>query len=156
MACDTPTFEQLSQTEHVANRQIEGSPSQLPCNGNTEIGRRVTRHLKHLHLHPSCERHNVTVSPARIETVLTLGDLALRTPLLINHMGFIITGHAEYVVAQRQNRPTLDCIEYELDQAETLRWFVELNRDTQGLNAYERILLALDLEDTLRVTTQAN
>lgn len=122
----------------------------------TVIGKPVARRLEGLHLHPSCDRHNVTVSSARLEEVVALGDLAFRVPLLVNHMGFIITGQAQYVVATRQNRPTLECIEFELDQAETLRWFVELNRDSQGLNDYQRVLLALDLEDSLRVAAHEN
>jgi hypothetical protein len=42
--------------------------------------------------------------------------------------------------------PTLDCLEYELSEEEALLWLIQKHQRSDGLNAFCRILLALELE----------
>ena len=57
----------------------------------------------------------------------------------------IIDGYCRWELARRQGRATVTCIEYDLSEEEALRWLLHKHRRVEGLNAFCRILLALDL-----------
>jgi hypothetical protein len=51
---------------------------------------------------------------------------------------------------------TLPCIEYELTEADALRWLLQRHRRSKGLNDFIRVLLALELEPLLKEKAQSN
>jgi hypothetical protein len=51
---------------------------------------------------------------------------------------------------------TVTCVEYELGEEEALRWLLHRHRGSSGLNAFSRILLALELEPFLREQGRSN
>ena len=53
-------------------------------------------------------------------------------------------------------RATLPCIEYELTESEALHWLLQKHRRSNGLNAFSRILLALDLEAGFKEKARSN
>ena len=48
------------------------------------------------------------------------------------------------------------CIEHDLTEEAALRWLIQSHRPSRGLNAYSRILLALDLQPSLQEKARAN
>jgi hypothetical protein len=75
---------------------------------------------------------------------------------LITPDGTIIDGYGRWELARQRGRQTLECIECELTQEEALRWLVQRHRPSNGLNAFLRILLALDLELRLKDKARSN
>jgi hypothetical protein len=75
---------------------------------------------------------------------------------VITRDGTIIDGYARWELARRQGRLTLPCLEYDLTQAEALEWLLQSHRRSDGLNAFCRILLALDLEPYLQEKARSN
>jgi len=51
---------------------------------------------------------------------------------------------------------TLPCIEYELTEAEALHWLIQMHLRSNGLNAFSRILLALELEPWFKEKARSN
>jgi membrane protease YdiL (CAAX protease family) len=69
---------------------------------------------------------------------------------MITRNGAIIDGYCRWELARRQGRTTVACIEYDLTEEEALHWLLQRHRRVEGLNAFCRILLALDLEPWLK------
>ena len=69
----------------------------------------------------------------------------------------IIDGYCRWELARRQGRATtVTCIEYDLSEEEALSWLLYKHRRVEGLNAFCRILLALDLEPWFREHARVN
>jgi len=119
-------------------------------------GQLVTCRLDELRPHPSYGRHRFTVSPSRLSAVAESGDFALHEPLMITRDRTIIDGYCRWELARREGRTTVTCIEYDLTEEEALRSLLHRHRWVEGLNAFCRILLALDLEPWFREQAHAN
>ena len=115
-----------------------------------EAGQLVTCRLDELHPHPTYVRHHLAVPTAKLSALAERGDLAFREPLAITTAHTIIDGYARWELALRQGRETLSCLEYELTDAEALRWLLLRHCRSNGLNDFCRIRLALDLEPCLK------
>ena len=85
-----------------------------------------------------------------------LGNLALREPLITTQEGIVIDGYARLDLARLNGRPTLPCIQYDLTEEDALRWLLQKHRRSHGMNDFCRILLALDLEPSLREKARSN
>ena len=85
-----------------------------------------------------------------------LGRMAFREPIIKTRNGIIVDGYARWELARRQGRQTILCLEYDLTDEEALRWLIQSHRPSRALNAYSRILLALDLEPFLQEQARAN
>jgi hypothetical protein len=112
--------------------------------------------LDELRPHPSYVRNRLSVFASQLSTLAALGDLGFREPIVITRDRTIIDGYARLDLARRQGRVTILCIEYSLTEEEALRWLIQSNRPSRGLNAYRRILLAMDLEPFVRERARAN
>ena len=119
-------------------------------------GQQVTCHLDELHPHPSYARHQLGVPACKLSALAERGDLAFQEPLVITQDGTIIDGHARWELARLQGRQTLRCIEYQLTEAEALHWLLQRHRRLNGLNAFVRILLALELESWFKEKARSN
>jgi len=119
-------------------------------------GRLVTCCLDELHPHPSYVQHHLTVPACKLSSLTERGDLAFREPLVITRDHTIVDGYARWELARLQGRATLPCIEYELTESEALHWLLQRHRRSDGLNAFSRILLALDLEAGFKEKARSN
>ena len=106
--------------------------------------------------HPSYVRHQLSVSASQLSALAALGSLAFREPIVIIRNLTIIDGYARFQLARHQGRETLLCLEYDLTEEDALRWLIQSHRPSWGLNAFIRVLLALDLEPFLQETARAN
>lgn len=111
--------------------------------------RMTERRVDDLHPHPAYVRHHLGVSASKLSTLVEVGDRAFREPLVVSTAGTIIDGHARWELARRQGRSILTCIEYFLDEKEALQWLIQRHVRSAHLNAFCRILLALELEPWL-------
>jgi hypothetical protein len=91
----------------------------------------VVRRVDELNAHPSCARHHITASTSSLASAVALGDLAFEIPLIITRTGFIVFGHERHEIARLHGRVTIACLEFDLDEAASLRWLIELNRDAK-------------------------
>ena len=105
--------------------------------------------VDNLHPHPAYVRHHLGVSASKLSALVEVGDLAFRDPLIITNAGTIIDGHTRWELARRQGRAVLACIQYVLSEEEALQWLIQRHGRADHLNAFCRILLALELEPWL-------
>lgn len=119
-------------------------------------GQFVTCRVDELRHHPSYVRNHLTVPAAKLSALAEQGEEAFREPLVITRDSFVIDGYALLELARRQRRPTLLCIEYDLNETEGLQWILWKSRQSSVLNAFSRILLALDLEPGLKEKARSN
>jgi hypothetical protein len=116
----------------------------------------VTCCVAELRPHASYERHRFAVFPARLSALAERGDFSFHEPLMITRNRTIIDGHCRWELAQRQGRTTVECIEYDLTEEESLHCLLYRHRRLEGLNAFCQILLALDLEPWLKERARMN
>ena len=119
-------------------------------------GQIVTCAPDQLRPHPSYVRHQLTVPAHQLSTLASSSDLAFQDPLVITRDLLILDGYARWELARKQGRPTLLCIAYDMTEADALHWLLQRHRRSAGLNDYCRILLALDLEPSLKEKARAN
>jgi hypothetical protein len=116
----------------------------------------VTRRVDELRPHPSYVGHQFSPSISRLSALAALGKLAFREPVVVTSSLTIIDGYARLQLAQQQGHETLPCLEYDLSEEDALRWLIQSHRPSLGLNAFGRILLALDLEPLLQERARSN
>jgi hypothetical protein len=116
----------------------------------------ATCRLDELCPHPSYIRHGLSVSSSQLSAIIALGDLAFLDPIRITLNREVIDGYARLELARKQKRTASLCIEYDLNEEESLRWLIQTHLPSRGLNSYCRILLALDLEPSLQQQARAN
>jgi len=116
----------------------------------------VQLRLDELIAHPSYARHHVAVPAPQIAALEALGDFAFREPIVITRDRIVVDGYARWQLARRQGRDTILCAEYDLSEEESLCWLVQSRRPHRGLNAYTRIILALDAEPYLQDKARAH
>jgi len=75
---------------------------------------------------------------------------------LITRENLIVDGYARWLIARRQQRATLLCIECPLTEQEALQRILQTHHRQEWLNAFCRVQLALDLEPWLRERALAN
>lgn len=95
------------------------------------------------------------IRPRRF-TVAATGDHAFGDPLLINQDNIIVDGYARWLLAKQLGRATLPCVQHQLTLEEALRRLLETHRRSNGLNGFERVLLALELEPVLKDKARSN
>lgn len=119
-------------------------------------GRLASCNTNELRPHPSYVRHGLSVHAAQLSALASSSELAFREPIVITRNHTIIDGYARWKLAQQQGRTTFLCIEYDLTEAKALRWLIQSHRPSRGLNAFSRVVLALDLEPLLHERAQSN
>jgi hypothetical protein len=119
-------------------------------------GRLVICPVEELRPHSSYKQHRFAVSPSRLTELAECGDLPFHEPLLITRNRTIVDGYCRWELARRRGRTAVTCIEYDLTEEEALYWLLNRHRRMEGLNAFCRVLLALDLEPWLREQARGN
>lgn len=116
----------------------------------------VTCRIDDLRPHPSYSRHHLVVPIAKISRLVDQGEQVFREPLTITRDGIIIDGYARWGLARHFGRLTLPCLEYHLSEAEALQLILRAHQRSNGLNAFNRIVLALDLESEFQERARLN
>jgi hypothetical protein len=142
----------VEQANSLAAHQLGSveSPTQDPP------GQLVMCSVGELRPHSSYVRHSLSVQVAQLSALASRGELAFREPIVITRDRTIVDGYARWNLAQQQGRTTLPCIEYDLTEDEALHRLIQCHRGSRGLNAFSRVLLALDLEPSLREKSRSN
>jgi ParB-like chromosome segregation protein Spo0J len=143
-----------SQTCERKSVSTEEPAEDMPWSGCP--GRVVTCHLTELHQHPSYVRHHLAIPASDLSAPVKRGDLAFLEPLMITQDGTILAGYERVEVARQHGLLSIPCLEYEFSEAEALQWLLQKHRPLTGMNAFSRILLALDLEAWLREKARSN
>ena len=112
--------------------------------------------VEELYPHPAYVRHHLIVPAHKLSALSERGDDAFREPLTITNNRTILDGYARWILAGHQGRSTLPCLEYGLSETEALQWILRTHQRSSGLNAFNRILLALDLESTFQEKARLN
>jgi hypothetical protein len=123
---------------------------------NKFSGQLVTCDPQGLRPHPSYARQGLSVPANRLSALRARRDLAFEEPLTITRDRIIIDGYARWELAKESKFSILHCIEYDLSETEALEWFLQRHRRSACLNAYSRIMLALDLEPELSEKARRN
>jgi hypothetical protein len=118
--------------------------------------RLITCRVDELRPHPGYLRLRIAVPASQLSSLAESGDLAFREPLLITHDRTILDGYARWELARKQDHPTLPCLEYDLSEEKALIWLLQKHRRFNGLNDFNRILLALELEPWLKQQARFN
>jgi len=118
--------------------------------------RLITCRVDELQPHTGYLRHRIAVPASRLSSLAESGDFAFREPLLITHDRTILDGYARWELARKQDRPTLPCLEYALSEEEALLWLLQKHRRSNGLNDFNRILLAMELEPWFKQQARFN
>ena len=148
MRIEIPLGSRLISDEQIRSRG-EGQTDGFSC-------RLVTCRLDELQPHPSYVRHQLAVSTSQLSILSERGDLVFREPIIITRDRLIIDGYVRLELARRRRRATVHCIEHDLNEEEALRWLIQTKLPSRGLNAYGRILIALDLESSLQERARNN
>jgi len=131
----------------------------LPMTQSTPDGPRLVRRLvRELRPHQSYAKLLGLPSLQRLFELERLGEEAYAEPLLVTCDGIVLDGHVRLSLARKQGRTHLLCLEYALaGDAEVLPTIIAHHRGKAStLNPFCRIVLALELEPTLRERARAN
>jgi len=120
------------------------------------LERTVVCRTDELRPHPSYFRHHLTVPASKLCALAEQKALTLSEPLVITPDYMIIDGYARWELARLQRRPTLPCFVYDVTEEQSLLLLLQRHRQSDGLNAFCRTLLALDLETSLRERSRLN
>jgi hypothetical protein len=140
----------------TTDRSFLSGHSQPEGQRDDNPGQLATYRLSELRPHTSYARLRLTVPASSLTPLAEQGDLAFREPLVITRQRIVIDGYARLELARLQGRLTLPCIEYELSEEEALRWLLQKHRRSNGMNDFFRILLALELEPSLKDKAVSN
>jgi hypothetical protein len=106
-------------------------------------GQLVTRNIEGLRLHPSYVRLRLAPTPSQISSLLSGATL---DPLVVNHQGIVLDGHARLEIARQRGLKSIACLEYPLGEEESILWILARHQRLEGFNSFIRIALALELE----------
>ena len=109
-------------------------------------GRAVVRSPEQLRLHPAMEKLGWTCRIDELNDASRLHELSVLEPILITSNGVILTGFELWRFAILKVWLEIDCIEYPLDDRESLQFIVAHHRARRFFNAFVRISLALRLQ----------
>ncbi|MGA8761964.1 MAG: ParB/RepB/Spo0J family partition protein [Candidatus Sulfotelmatobacter sp.] len=119
-------------------------------------GHLVACRPEELRPHPSYDRHNVAPSASQLAAIAALGDFAFQEPISITRDRIIIDGHARWKLARMMKRPTLVCMEYQVNDVEALQMLLRTHRRLRGFTPFNRISLALDLKPFFQQKAKSN
>jgi hypothetical protein len=112
-------------------------------------GRPVTRFPGQLRLHRALDEIGWTDLDGLNEAARQKFQL-LAEPVLITKDGIILSGIGSWRLALSEERRDISCIEYDINEDESLQFFLAIHRARSRLNSFVLIRLALTLEPYLQ------
>jgi hypothetical protein len=125
------------------------------CRGACE-GRPVVRSPEKLHLHPAIEKLDLIDMVHELNNAAGVTGVGSVEPVLIASDGTILSGFGQWRLAIFESRSTLNCIEYPLDENDSLQFILAHHQRRRGWNQFVRIRLALALESALQKRALGN
>src|SRR5262249_45201392 len=92
----------------------------------------VTCSVDDLCPHRSYERHGLSVSAMQLAALARLEEAAFHDPLVITRERTLIDGYGRWELAKQRGRHPVICIEYDLTEAEALRWLIQAHLSSRG------------------------
>jgi hypothetical protein len=130
------------------------SSSQAPT--EDRHGRLITCSVDQLQPHPSLVRLNIVPSAPEYSAAMKLRSQGVDELVTITNDHYILAGHTRWDLARRQQHGFLSCIQLDLNDEEALLWLIQRHQRLDSLNAFNRILLALELEPWFKERARAN
>jgi hypothetical protein len=119
-------------------------------------GRPVVRSPEKLHLHPVIEKLDLIDMVHELNNAARVMGITGVEPVLITSDGTILSGFGQWRLAIFESRSTINCIEYPLDQNDSLQFILAHHQRRRGWNQFVRTRLALTLESVLQKLALAN
>ncbi len=120
------------------------------------IDRLIICSVDRLQPHPSLIRLHIIPSARDLSAAMGRQYQATKEPLTITRDCFILAGHARWNLARRQGETTLTCLQLDMTEEEALLWLIQKHQRSDGLNAFCRIFLALELEPWFKARARCN
>jgi hypothetical protein len=149
---------EAANAEEGSNRGLSGPRSSAAAStkpGWSE-GHPVVRSPERLRLHPAMHELDGIDMVDELNKAAEATAKAAVEPILIATDGTILAGFGRWRLAFFEGRRALNCIEYPLDENDSLRFILAHHQRRHGWNAFIRIRLALALEPTLQQRALAN
>jgi hypothetical protein len=133
--------------EPAAQQSLFAAPAVAPSDAGDEAASRMAmRSTDSLKPHSSLLKQDLWPTEERLLALEKLGEAIFEQPLLITRDNLIVDGYARLLIARRQQRATLLCIECQLTEQEALQRILQTHCRPQWVNAFSRLQLALDLD----------
>jgi hypothetical protein len=113
-------------------------------------GRPVVRSPEQLRLHRALEGLGWTGVIDEFNAAARLKNPSVTEPILITTNGTILAGFGRWQLAVFDGRHRISCIEYALNEDDSLQFILTHHQTRHGWNAFVRIRLALTLEPSLQ------
>jgi hypothetical protein len=120
------------------------------------MDRTVVRSPEHLRLHAALGELGWTGVVDELIEATRNTKLSVTEPILITTNGTILAGFGRWRAAVLGGTPEINCIEYPLDDDESLRFIISHHQLQRGWNAFIRIRLALKLELSFQCSALEN
>ena len=122
-----------------------------PVKNTAEPGGITHRDPFTLRQHPVYEQ--IIGSSDRARVLFRADSITSSTGLVtITGAGIVVDGHERWLAAERQHLPVVPCLELELSDDEALQMIIERHARSPHLNAFLRVVLALQLEPRFKTT----
>jgi hypothetical protein len=128
----------------------------LAVPGLESIDRLVSYPTHQLEPHPALIRHSFGSFPEEVAGLESLGDRAFTEPLLITQGFLIVSGWTRWRYACRTGQTTLLCLQRNMTDEEAIFEILKSSQGRGGVNDYNRIVMALELEPWLRERANSN
>jgi hypothetical protein len=129
----------------------EASPQSFSASAMNRLeGRPVVRLPLQLRLHRALGELGWTGVIDEFNDAVRLTHLSVTEPILITTNGTILAGFGRWRSAILTGRLEINCIEYQLNEDESLHFILTHHQSRNGWNDFVRIRLALTMEPNLR------
>jgi hypothetical protein len=115
-----------------------------------QSGRPVIRCPEQLRVHPALVEIGWTGGIDNLNEAVRLKNQSVPEPILITTSGVILSGFGTWRLSVFESREHIECIEYEVNENESLQFILSRHQSRCGWNNFVRIRLALTLEPYLR------
>lgn len=115
-----------------------------------EADRLEFRPVGDLQPHPGLLRVGIVPAARSLSALADGGDAAFAHPLTVTHDGFIIDGYARWELAKAQGRAQVQCVVRTISEGQALIQLLQWQHRSARLNDFDRIRLALGLEEELK------
>lgn len=116
----------------------------------------VLRLVNDLKPHPAFEKLGLRADSVRMSSLAKRGDSAFHGVVILNASLQIIEGYELIQLAKLRGRNDLTCLSLDLNEEDSLVRLLQGYQGAKGLNAFVRILLALELEPWFRDQARSN
>lgn len=106
--------------------------------------------------HPGLLRLGLLTAVHKVSALADRGELAFADPLTVTHEDFILDGYARWTLAKTRGRREVRCLVRQLSEQEALIELLRAQHRSTHLNDFNRILLALELEEHFRAVARRN